>query len=1058
MHYSQKRVFLRAKAISMIVIVICAIFTVYLMNPGLVSADENASGCCLLTKEGESCRYVSYDKCQEDAKFSPNIVCENTDYCGLGCCISPDGICSFGVSKGTCEAIKGYEWHEESACTSEQCAKGCCTIGDQCKYTTNDNCDYLSKQLLGLDKEFKASSPEDCIAICEAKEEGCCVSGDGCKYTTSDVCSAGGGKFYKNTYCAAVKGCESCKAKDHKECVGEDVYWFDSCGNKEAKAEDCFYEKGTLCGYDEKKEDYACKSINCDKTFAGKRNVHDSSLGGPRENGESWCLYESPVGEYRDRPGSQHYRAMCINGEEILEPCRDFRQEVCAQNPLGNQQGKREAKCIPNEIYESPVTQEVSTVPVGSLWDDSALKEKCEQATTECPVLYYHPSNLQKWMCAANCECKKQEWTDGQVEKCRAAGDCGQAYSLNDKFSKEGFYMDGPYGVEIGNPNVVTQYYGKHKYAQEVSRKKINDWKKFGVFGGLRDLKKEYKEYKEGHTPDSLVPSVVGGTSVAILGAMALTYLVLDALISAKIITAASIFAFIPVAGWIIAGVLAVTAAILTALSFTGEEKKTLTVTANCEPWVPPPGGEYCHLCDLPVSEGGLAFDVDGKILPGYECTKYKCKSLGTGCEFIEENVGTGRPTCFYAYENDVNSPVIKPDMKALAKLGYNVKRLPNGYEIIDDLDPYKMFTIAIYTEDSPKDGPTQCKLSEEIPSSTKEPYDAMTTYLPDTTYGKYHNVSILLMPDSEYKFFISCTDKAGNANKNLFVVKAHTKGGPDITPPIITAINPPSMSYAPAKNMSQIVRLALNEPAECRWDVQDTGYEFMKYGMLCKPFPEKGMAINYVPECLTLFNLTEGENTYYIRCKDGANNTNAESTEYRLFKSRPLLITQTSPSGTIYSKDVALQLMTADGAEGGKAVCFTPRFVFFETNSTIHSQPLTNLESGDYSFNVMCADIAENFATANINFTVAVDEEPPVISSLHYFDSQLTVELNEIADCQYSSEEFAYGEGKDMLPAQSTSHTAGRDGDVYYIICKDIFGNVMPVIKIYTPDAAEFS
>ena len=41
-------------------------------------------------------------------------------------------------------------------------------------------------------------------------------------------------------------------------------------------------------------------------------------LGQSRKNGETWCIYESPVGGFSDRVGSRHYEAMCYNGEEII--------------------------------------------------------------------------------------------------------------------------------------------------------------------------------------------------------------------------------------------------------------------------------------------------------------------------------------------------------------------------------------------------------------------------------------------------------------------------------------------------------------------------------------------------------------------------------------------------------------------------------------------------------------------------------------------------------------------------------------------------------------------
>jgi len=67
---------------------------------------------------------------------------------------------------------------------------------------------------------------------------------------------------------------------------------------------------------------------DCEKTW--NPDLLDYS-GPPRKHGESWCIYDSITNRGMDYVGSRHSRHMCINGEEFVEECRDFREEICTE-------------------------------------------------------------------------------------------------------------------------------------------------------------------------------------------------------------------------------------------------------------------------------------------------------------------------------------------------------------------------------------------------------------------------------------------------------------------------------------------------------------------------------------------------------------------------------------------------------------------------------------------------------------------------------------------------------------------------------------------------------
>ena len=73
-----------------------------------------------------------------------------------------------------------------------------------------------------------------------------------------------------------------------------------------------------------------------------------------KQNGESWCSYESLPGE-KAEVGSRHYVHYCIDSKEYIEPCRDYREEVCVEenvevefNVISSFRETTHAVCRPN--------------------------------------------------------------------------------------------------------------------------------------------------------------------------------------------------------------------------------------------------------------------------------------------------------------------------------------------------------------------------------------------------------------------------------------------------------------------------------------------------------------------------------------------------------------------------------------------------------------------------------------------------------------------------------------------------------------------------------------
>ncbi len=1348
-------------------IVLKALLMIFLMisisfmtsDLSFVSADETENNvCCEQTLSGDSCLYTGESNC-DSSYLQSSTACEQTAFCKPGCCISDEGKCSKSVGKSTCENIDGYSWSEGADCsTVDACEKNCCVIAEsQCSYTTEANCEILIQDLEDITLDWRdVDSESSCTDICQASDRGCCVSSDSCTYGTQAECESPdidlseGYGFYKDSICSEHGQC-GCIAHDYKQCVDEDVYWFDSCGNQETvvarndidsngevATEDgnCDYTDGTWCGTEG--DEVSCLSTDCDTeegtnpdtgaaayTFDGwyytdpekpgeiaeqgyDRNPHDSGVGGVRKNGESWCLYESPAGAFKDFPGSQHYRSFCYFGEEILEPCADYREEVCIQVPYdvygekdefgfwansdsqdSDYTGPTGSACVDNTDNEV-FSPEVTTVAVGNDWDDESLVDTCAQANVECKMSYAKDSWTDpNYQAGQGVMCTSPQWALATHEYCRSQGDCGNSMNLVGDFSSNGFYLtpsqefltaedenNKSNKVYIGYDSCVDHFVKKpdvgskegnrlgysswagatgekeytdqidavNNYEQEavfclydcdestggcdfietvdedfykyyyepelvdigllpgVQGNKVIDistranyqklsvadpdndklidtsagWPEryfsddlgqtsYGVYGGLVAISNIYYDNvglgdvrTYGWVLAMSITSVLGGvlgagifaaaaagtatgsglagfaaSSSALLTNTALTASTSSVVVgqsSSVIITqevttvtstttasvagialiwiaaliviattlwqagevasiynplerekatetfaissgiAAGLSALLLIAafasgagpvGWVVAAVALLVAGVAALLSV-GGQVRDVSIQSHCEAWQPSTGSDYCELCDLPVSEGGLAIDDNlGNILTGYECTEYKCKSLGMGCEYISENQGTDRPKCIGVDVDDVNRPIIEKymldvsdDMNDLgledsysedtgswytSQDGSNVDfqtndGTDNGYLKIDSdqimVWPYQYVTFGFETDE-----PSQCKISQSVPES----YDDMDLDFPDSYFDYQHNQSWILVPDTLYTFYIVCQDHNGNGASppTFFEVQLETDEGDDVTPPQIETTSVHNGAYVAAGVNETALSIYLDDAVEgCRWSTLDQDYSLMEWPFICPGVPDSASAY-FDNDCSTVLNVTETTNYYYFACIDASGNAMTENYPFTLLSTGPLFIDSTSPTGNLYYDYTTLAVQTSGGAEEGKAICSYDGIDFYQTNSSLHQQPLEDLGTGEYNYSISCMDVAGNTNTTTIGFTIAVDTASPTLLELYKSETTVYFTLDETATCEYYYEDFSYGGGTSV-----SGSFALTDVDHYYLKCQDTFGN----------------
>ncbi len=1037
----KRGLFLKGKAIFQIMILLIAvIYFSYAIKPVEAASDV----CCEKTINGQTCFYGDSGNCDPSKQYAPTR-CEQTSFCKTGCCyILSEGQCYKSVPQSTCLNVEGSEWHTDATCEKvDECKLGCCTIGSQCKFTTEQSCALQTAQYPELEMKYQPEidTEPECLAVCRAADKGCCINTDStCNYGMRETCDAAKGEFNNGQYCSDVALC-GCVKHNSKTCYEDDAYWVDSCGNLEEVAEDCDYAQGTLC---KKMEgEYKCGTVNCETTYSDEKNVHDSKMGGLRKNGESWCVYESGTGDYKDRPGTKHYRHMCVNGQEVIESCRDYREEICVQAEV---EGYTQSQCLHNDIYESPIKQQISTVPRGfQFWEDQGT---CDEGSTDCTVVWCKKSRYASWKCEQNCQCETQDYVDDMAKGCKSLGDCGADLNIMGEKTTDGLVLSqrSKGGPPSGKPSEAAW----------------TDWSQYGVFGGMVNLLENLLKIIEeldydtpeglwgmGGLGEGLIAGAAVGAAMIIINLAIPTAAALSAaatgastgILASALGSLADVVGLGSVAGisgaTVIGIVIVVIVIIIVMVIFGGGKCKEYHVKIDCNPWQAPLGGKNCEQCLDQKKVDKLGF---------YDtCNEYKCKSLGLNCEFIPENTGTERVACFDANPNDVNSPMISPWEEALTP-GFQISTVSEGYEIIPEVPYYEKIEFGIKTNEL-----SQCKISQEH----KESYDEMVSYFGDSFYQREHNMTINPQIGGQaYEYYVRCRDGSGNANAAEYVIRLTTTKEPDMTAPKIEGTSIKDYGYVPVDVKETGFAAYINEPADCKWSFTDKKYDEMDNLFYCQDEPTNALGYDTYA-CYAILNLTAiGVNTYYFRCEDKSEskNQNQQSYVFHLTSTNELKITSQSPEGTLYDTvSPTLSVTTEAGAEEGKAKCYytddETRHIslwpeFYETGSTIHSQPFMNLAQGEHKYLVSCKDAAMNEANTTITFTIDKDVKPPKLEYIYIDTVALHLIFDEPSTCEYSNATFSYGEGYKMQGAGTNHNTASASEKYYYINCEDAYKN----------------
>lgn len=739
-----------------IVLLVLWIFSIsyilYSMTEG-VEAIDNWGGCCEETIEGNTCQNAPSELCDLNFKTAPT-ECEATSFCQIGCCISPEtGICNTRTSKRDCEKMNGT-FEQNEFCNMMQCKKGCCILNDQVKWTTEKNCKFegnSKNEDLLTDWRFDENHNTElkCLFSAEKGIEGPCIyeTEEGekkCVYTTLEDCVIRTGSesnFNRNVkFCSDPSLNTTCEAKDHKGCIEneEDVYWFDSCGNKEDVALDCNLYSGTYCRKDG--DSAICKDVNC---------VID---GAKRKNGESWCEYDGTIGNGKDPVGSRHVRHICYMGTERIDPCADYRQEICVEEKteLGGDTisqaacrvnqwrtcldynrdagtEKMQDRCKKNpDCWMKSINMVKSfkfdvCLPAyppgfelfheGNLGSDIDTEEEyyssgttmaegiCSVATMRCTETWQ--CGIFGCVCVDNCRCHSAHFTTEMNEFCVSLGDCG-AY-----VNYVGRYTDGGYSLRsTGAAPPRVDFSGYKKYAQKNPNQKPANPGNFEFFetlnpGSMTEISEdEYGSNLSAFERELLGVAGAYGSPLLLkmlsenpedekevvgdVKASSVNYATYTngaattkAAIAAQIIYDKSEKKDFSMIAAMVAAVIAyvITQSILIALL------AALLFFLLFISWIKYEDIDFTCMPWEPPPDGKDCNLCNKQEVP---CTKYRCHSLGQLCEFI--NKGTTNELCISTPENE-DYPRIEPLYSVITNgfEYFNVQE--NGFEIVNSSD-----------------------------------------------------------------------------------------------------------------------------------------------------------------------------------------------------------------------------------------------------------------------------------------------------------------------------------------------------------------------------------
>ena len=357
------------------------------------------AGTCVDTNSGNCMpNTASYTCGQSPGGVWYDDVPDNLPLCKQGCCLIGDQAAF--VTQTRCNQLSTQyslsstfrsDITDEATClaSAQPQAKGACvyetSAGRTCKFTTKQDCQTIATN--GVNTNFHSGflcSNPDLGTNCAPTDQTTCLPGkdqvyfvDSCgnpaNVYNSDMFRSKGD--YNISYWSYTPGING---------VANPAIVTSSSTNDVVKKDgNCDYYSGTTCRQFDSSIDgnskrpssgsYLCRSLSCSSAVSGTlASNFNKTYGYFPQNGETWCGTENSKGiqlgdnvgltggkstaggitvsnldKGNNLPGSRDVRFVCYNGEVTVEPCADYRQEICSQTTIEGTKVKA-ASCVVN--------------------------------------------------------------------------------------------------------------------------------------------------------------------------------------------------------------------------------------------------------------------------------------------------------------------------------------------------------------------------------------------------------------------------------------------------------------------------------------------------------------------------------------------------------------------------------------------------------------------------------------------------------------------------------------------------------------------------------------
>lgn len=479
---------------------------------------------------------------------------------------------------------------------------------------------------------------------------------------------------------------------------------------------------------------------------------------------------------------------------------------------------------------------------------------------------------------------------------------------------------------------------------------------------------------------------------------------------------------------------------------FGGNKCPPIEVSFECRAWQPPSGGSDCDECNGD---------------PLKPCSQYRCESLGSSCEFI--NVGTENELCVDGNPNDKTAPIINRQGRISFEGGSYVEK-EGGIEVVGEgggcVAAYTPLTIGVVASE-----PSQCRFDV----TPKENFEDMTFLFSGNSY-LYNHTTIFTLPDPSHgqsqganwtgrlDLYVKCRDRAGLISPGFFKIEMCVAEGEDRTAPMVVKTVPENNRLISFDSVEQDVKIMTNELSECKWDVSDREYDFMRNDLTCNDtFGKQSSPFGYV--CSGTLPVSDGS-AYYVRCMDqpwlnGSSERNANKQSYVLNLRKPtskISINKIVPYSDfeIGSDFTTVDLKVATSNGGESHFCsysfsgYENMIEFFETGSGRTHEQVLNRISGPQKIYIECRDETGDFARNVTSFDIIRDNAVPAISRIWQDGNSVNLVLTEYGECKFSLDScrFAWESGNDIGSGTELRFAVTR-GERYHVKCMDEFGNL---------------